>query len=134
MEHITLTIPPQTRGLHKITHLISRELPKGASGIVHLFLQHTSASLLITEGADSEVVQDLENWMTGLVVEDNSLYTHTYEGSDDMPAHIKTALTQSSLSIPFSNGTLLLGTWQDVFLWEHRNHAGARKVVVSLVL
>ena len=87
---------------------------------------------MVQENADPSARFDLENWLNRLVSEDDPLYTHTFEGADDMPAHIKSALTENSLSIPFTNGRLCLGTWQGVFLWEHRYHAGLRSVVVHL--
>ena len=101
-------------------------------GLCTLFLRHTSASLTIQENADPAAVHDLERWLNRLVVEDDPLYTHTQEGSDDMPAHIKVALTAPSLSIPIQAGELALGTWQGIFLWEHRRHAGARQVSVHV--
>jgi secondary thiamine-phosphate synthase enzyme len=101
-------------------------------GLCTLFIQHTSASLLIQENYDDSARVDLENWLNRLVPEDDSLYTHTLEGPDDMPAHIKAALTASQLSIPFRSGELLLGTWQGIYLWEHRHHSGSRKVIMHL--
>jgi secondary thiamine-phosphate synthase enzyme len=94
-----------------------------------LFIQHTSASLLIQESYDPDARRDLENWMNRLVPENDPLYTHTLEGPDDMPAHIKAALTASSLVIPVMNGELALGTWQGIYLWEHRRASGRRTVV-----
>ncbi|PVZ66413.1 hypothetical protein DC094_16280 [Pelagibaculum spongiae] len=101
-------------------------------GLCTLFIRHTSASLLIQENADPSAKYDLEQWLNRLVPENDPLYTHTLEGSDGMPAHIKAALTASSLSIPFQRGRLLLGTWQGVYLWEHRYYSGAREVVMHL--
>ena len=99
-------------------------------GLCTIFIQHTSASLLIQEDADPSARRDLEHWLDRLIPEDDPLYTHTQEGPDDMPAHIKSALTATSLSIPIIDGTLALGTWQGVFLWEHRSHPGTRTILV----
>jgi len=101
-------------------------------GLCTLFIQHTSASLLVQENYDPSAQQDLENWLNRLVPENDPLYTHTLEGADDMPAHIKSALTASSLSIPIVDGQLALGSWQGIYLWEHRHHAGSRRVVVHI--
>jgi secondary thiamine-phosphate synthase enzyme len=101
-------------------------------GLCTLFIRHTSASLLIQENCEESARLDLENWLNRLVPESDPLYTHTTEGPDDMPAHIKAALTSTQLSIPFREGRLMLGTWQGIYLWEHRHHAGARRIVVHL--
>ena len=101
-------------------------------GLCTVFLQHTSASLIIQENADPDVQRDLQNWLSRLVPEGDPLYTHTAEGPDDMPAHIKTALTSNSLSIPVMAGYLVLGTWQGIYLWEHRHHASRRQVIVHV--
>jgi len=101
-------------------------------GLCTLFIQHTSASLLIQESYDPSARRDLENWLNRLVPESDPLYTHTLEGPDDMPAHIKAALTASSVSIPVLDGELALGTWQGVYLWEHRHQPGRRQVIVHL--
>jgi secondary thiamine-phosphate synthase enzyme len=101
-------------------------------GLCTVFVQHTSASLIIQENADPSVRRDLEQWLNRLVREEDSLYTHTTEGPDDMPSHIKSALTSSSLSIPIVDGRLALGTWQGIYLWEHRRHRGSRQVIVHV--
>ena len=101
-------------------------------GLCTLFIQHTSASLLIQEGYDPSARRDLECWLNRLVPENDPLYTHTLEGPDDMPAHIKAALTASSVSIPVLDGELALGTWQGVYLWEHRHQPGKRRVIVHM--
>jgi secondary thiamine-phosphate synthase enzyme len=101
-------------------------------GLCTLFIQHTSASLIIQENADPAVVSDLHNWLNRLVPERDPLYTHTLEGADDMPAHIKSVLTATSLSIPIAQGRLALGTWQGIFLWEHRHQGGSRSVVIHI--
>lgn len=120
------------RGLHEITAAVASSVAAAGlrEGLCTVFIQHTSASLTIQENADPAVCRDLEAWLNRLVVERDPLYTHTAEGPDDMPAHIKAALTAASLSIPIVGGRLGLGTWQGIFLWEHRHHAGARSVLV----
>ena len=132
IQTIQIRVPAQ--GLHMITSEVSQCVSAmGISeGLCSLFLRHTSASLLIQENADPSARADLEAWLNRLVPEDDPLYTHTMEGPDDMPAHIKTALTASSLSIPVTNGSLMLGTWQGVYLWEHRHYSGRRELVVHL--
>jgi len=130
----TLSLESRGPGLHEFTQTVC-DLVRAAGideGLCTLFLRHTSASLTIQENADPAAVHDLERWLNRLVVEDDPLYTHTQEGSDDMPAHIKVALTATSLSIPIQDGELALGTWQGIFLWEHRRHAGARQVSVHV--
>ena len=101
-------------------------------GVCHLFLQHTSASLLVQENADPSARRDLEAWLRRLVPENDPLYTHTQEGPDDMPAHIKAALTAVSLTVPVTDGRLALGTWQGIFLWEHRHSPGRRRLLVHV--
>lgn len=101
-------------------------------GLCTLLVQHTSASLIIQENADPAVQADLQNWLNRLVAERDPLYTHTDEGDDDMPAHIKSVLTASSLGVPVINGRLALGTWQGVYLWEHRHRGSTRRIVVHI--
>ena len=114
----------------EVQHLVSES---GLSeGVCHLFVRHTSASLTIQENADPTVLSDLEHFMNKLVPEFDPDYRHTIEGPDDMPAHIRSALTQVSEQIPVSGKRLMLGTWQGIFLWEHRRHGRQRKVVVNL--
>lgn len=122
------------QGLHEFTDRVDEWLAgQGVDeGLCTLFIQHTSASLLIQENADPSAREDLENWLNRLVPENDPLYTHTLEGPDDMPAHIKAALTASSLSVPVQGGRLMLGTWQGIYLWEHRNHRGQRRVLVHV--
>ncbi|MCZ6618940.1 MAG: secondary thiamine-phosphate synthase enzyme YjbQ [Gammaproteobacteria bacterium] len=131
----TLTVSVGRQGLHDITHkVLDLVRSSGVSeGLVTLFIRHTSASLLVQENADPSAKLDLESWLNRLVPEGDSLYTHTVEGPDDMPAHIKSALTASSLSIPLTGGVPVLGTWQGIFLWEHRHHRGDREVVVNVM-
>ena len=123
------------QGLYDITHRVA-DVVAGSGlneGLVTVFLRHTSASLLIQENADPSARADLENWLDRLVPEGDPLYTHTMEGPDDMPAHIKAALTATSLSIPVMEGRLMLGTWQGIFLWEHRHGRSDREIVISVV-
>ncbi|WP_346836476.1 secondary thiamine-phosphate synthase enzyme YjbQ [Microbulbifer sp. SAOS-129_SWC] len=122
------------QGLHEFTDQASDWLAgQGADeGLCTLFIQHTSASLLIQENADPSARVDLESWLNRLVPENDPLYTHTLEGPDDMPAHIKAALTATSVSVPFQRGRLLLGTWQGLYLWEHRHHRGRRRVILHI--
>ncbi|MFU8815629.1 MAG: secondary thiamine-phosphate synthase enzyme YjbQ [Pseudomonadales bacterium] len=123
------------QGLHDITHKVLQVVEGSGvtEGCVTLFIRHTSASLVIQENADRSVRVDLEGWLNRLVPEDDSLYTHTVEGSDDMPAHIKSALTATSLSIPLMAGSLALGTWQGIYLWEHRHRRGERELIVTVM-
>jgi len=127
-----LEIKVSRQGLYPITNQVQTIVPSGGEGLCSLFIQHTSASLLVQENYDDSARLDLENWLNRLVPENDPLYTHTQEGADDMPAHIKAALTATQLSIPYQDGRLLLGTWQGIFLWEHRHHAGARHIVVHM--
>ena len=122
------------QGLYEFTHKV-REVVRESGvteGLVTLFVRHTSASLLIQENADPAVQRDLEAWLNRLVPEGDALYTHTEEGPDDMPAHIKGALTAVNLSIPVMDGEMVLGTWQGIFLWEHRHQRPTREVVVHI--
>ena len=123
------------RGTYNITKQISKAIEKSGihSGICHIFIQHTSASLILCENADRTVREDLDNYMTKLVKDGDSLYKHNDEGPDDMAAHIRTILTQSSLSIPVQNGRCDLGIWQGIFLWEHRTHAHKRNIAVTIM-
>ncbi|MEM8561424.1 MAG: secondary thiamine-phosphate synthase enzyme YjbQ [Pseudomonadota bacterium] len=129
-----LSISVDGQGLHAITPQIQVIVAEhgGHEGICTLFLQHTSASLLIQENYDDSARVDLENWLNRLVPENDPLYTHTTEGPDDMPAHLKAAITATQLSIPYQSGSLMLGTWQGIYLWEHRHAPGARHLVVHL--
>jgi len=128
----------QTRG-QRLYHISERvqqllEQAKVSEGLCSLFVRHTSCSLLIQENADPSARVDLENWMNRLVTENDSLYTHTLEGIDDMPAHIKSALTATQLAVPFADSRLLLGTWQGIFLWEHRHRQQQREIIIHLNL
>jgi secondary thiamine-phosphate synthase enzyme len=128
----SIRISVSGQGLYSFTRQVSQALGRAGQdeGLCTLFIRHTSASLLVQESHDPSARADLENWLNRLVPENDPLYTHTLEGPDDMPAHIKAALTATQLSIPFRGGELLLGTWQGIYLWEHRHHAGQREVIV----
>lgn len=123
------------RGTYNISRDITRAIENSGikNGICHLFLQHTSASLILCENADPTVQEDLDAYMARLVRDGDSLYKHNDEGPDDMAAHIRTILTQSALSIPVSNGRCDLGIWQGIYLWEHRTHAHRRNVVITIM-
>ncbi len=130
----TLHIPVSGQGLHEFTDQVRALVADSGAeeGLCTLFIQHTSASLLIQENADPSARRDLEAWLNRLVPEDDPLYTHTLEGPDDMPAHIKASITATSLGIPVQNGRLALGTWQGIYLWEHRYYSGRRNCIVHL--
>jgi len=128
-----ITLPAFSRGFHLITELIMNELeelPK--AGLLHVFIKHTSAGLTINENADPDVRIDYETIFNRLVPENDPAYAHTLEGSDDMPAHVKSTLAGSSVTIPITDGRLNLGTWQGVYLCEFRNHGGHRKLVLTV--
>jgi secondary thiamine-phosphate synthase enzyme len=130
-----ITLSARERGFHIITDEILQEIPKISqikTGLAHIFIQHTSASLTINENADPSVRRDFATHFKRMVPEDLSLYEHTQEGADDMTSHIKSSLLGPSVSIPITNGKFNLGTWQGIFLCEHRNHGGQRKLVVTL--
>lgn len=129
------TLSPKKRGFHLITSEVlanTPEIEKIRTGIANIFIQHTSASLTINENADPTVREDMETHFNQMVPEDRNYYRHTFEGSDDMTSHIKCSILGSSLIVPIKNGKLNLGTWQGIYLCEHRNHGGRRKIVVTL--
>jgi secondary thiamine-phosphate synthase enzyme len=130
-----LEIATRGRSFYDFTDQVAALVDKSSlkTGIVTLHLQHTSASLLIQENADAEVRRDFERFFSRLVPDGDALFQHTAEGEDDMPAHVRTALTTVNLSIPFRNGQLALGTWQGIYLWEHRHHPHRRRVVVHIL-
>lgn len=134
VETHVLKIRAGRRGLYEITSDVARVVAKAAvaDGMCTVFIRHTSASLTIQENADPSARADLETFMDRLVPDGASWMTHTAEGDDDMSSHIKSVLTQVSLSIPIVGGRLALGTWQGVYVWEHRNHPGPREVLVSI--
>ena len=126
------TVRTKGQGLYEVTdEVVGIVRESGLSeGLCTVFIRHTSASLTIQENADPSARRDLEAWLNRLVPERDQLFTHTAEGPDDMPSHIKSILTDVSLSIPVANGDLVLGTWQGIYVWEHRRHGHARQVVV----
>lgn len=131
----TITLGPHPRGFHLVTDELVAPLDGLQSlsvGLAHFFIQHTSASLALNENADANVRGDLERWMNHNIRENEPYYVHTYEGADDMPAHIKAVLIGPSLLVPISDGRLNLGTWQGIYLCEHRDRGGGRRVVVTL--
>lgn len=129
-----IAVRTRGQGLHEITDLVGRVVQESDldEGLCTVFIRHTSASLTIQENADPSAKADLEAWLNRLVPENDRLYTHTFEGPDDMPSHIKSILTNVSLSIPVLNGRLTLGAWQGIYLWEHRSSAHTREIVVHL--
>jgi secondary thiamine-phosphate synthase enzyme len=131
----TLTIRTRGAGLHEITGEVTSEVARSgmARGLASVFCQHTSCSLVIMENADPSARRDLEAWLDRLVPEGDPAFAHTLEGPDDMPSHIKMALTRTSETVPVDGGRLLLGTWQGIFLWEHRRAPHARHVVVTVL-
>lgn len=132
---VQIRLKPRARGFHLVTAEIVTAVPELRSyrvGVAHLFIQHTSASLTINENADPDVRADMERWYDQAVPENAPYFVHTAEGPDDMPAHLKASLLGSSVSVPIRDGRLALGTWQGVYLGEHRDQGGSRSVVVTL--
>lgn len=134
IQQIEFTLTPKSRGCHLITREIWEHLPKPLpqTGLLNLFVKHTSCALSINENADPDVRLDMENIFNHLVQENEPYYEHTLEGADDMPAHAKSSLVGVSLTIPITEGHLNLGTWQGIYLCEFRNYGGPRKVVATL--
>ncbi len=126
-----INLPEFSRGFHIITSIIEDNIKLPKTGILHIFIKHTSAGLTINENADPTVRNDFESSFNYIVKENESFYRHTLEGSDDMPAHIKSSLVGSSVSVPITNGRLNLGTWQGIYLCEFRNHGGRRNLVLT---
>ena len=132
----TIRLSPRSRGFHLITREIVEQIPQIQDihiGIAHIFIQHTSASLTLNENASPDVRQDMESHFNQMVPEDAPYYRHTFEGPDDMPAHIKSSLLGSSVTVPVSNGRLNLGTWQGIYLCEHRDRASSRRLVLTVM-
>ena len=130
-----ITLHPRPRGFHVITREISDQLPELGHikiGMAQIFIKHTSASLTLNENVSPDVRDDMESHLNEMIPENAAYYTHIYEGPDDMPAHIKASLLGSSLMLPITNGAFNLGTWQGIYLCEHRDHGGARKLVITL--
>ena len=133
VENILMDFQVSGAGMYEITDQVNDKIRplQIKSGMLNLFIRHTSASLMIQENADPSAKKDLEVWLDRLVPENDLLYTHIAEGADDMPAHIKAMLTAVSLSIPISEGSPMLGTWQGIFLWEHRSAPHKRQIVLN---
>ena len=130
-----IRLKARSRGFHLVTSELLAALPeltKFKVGLAHFFIQHTSASLGVNENADPDVRADLERWIDRAVPEDAPYFVHTAEGSDDMPAHVKATLLGAAVTIPIRDGRLALGTWQGIYLGEHRDHGGARTVIATL--
>lgn len=130
-----IVLRPRNRGFHLITNELIQQLPQIKTvevGLLHLFIQHTSASLTVNENADPTVRTDFEAHINQLIPEDCPYFSHTYEGPDDMPAHIKSSLLGSEITIPIGQGKLLLGTWQGIYLGEHRNSGGHRNIIATI--
>jgi secondary thiamine-phosphate synthase enzyme len=130
-----ITLSPQKRGFHLITREIESQLPELADysiGLAHIFIQHSSASLTLNENADPTVRKDFESHFNKMVPENAPYYIHTYEGPDDMPAHIKASLLGSSVTVPISNGRFNLGTWQGIYLCEHRDRPRSRRLIITI--
>ena len=131
-----ISLSPKSRGFHIITDYILEKMPELKDfriGILQLFIKHTSASLTINENSDQTVLEDFESHFNMLVPESQSYYKHTYEGQDDIPAHLKSSLLGPSISIPITNGKLNLGTWQGIYLCEHRNQGASRKIIATVL-
>jgi secondary thiamine-phosphate synthase enzyme len=130
-----IRLPPARRGFHLVTREVEQAVPELAGigvGVAHVFIRHTSASLTLNENASRDVLRDFASWFDRAVPDGAPYFTHTLEGPDDMPAHIKSALLDSSLTIPVSDGRLALGTWQGIYLCEHRDDAGPRSLTVTV--
>lgn len=134
VEQVEIRLRPRGRGFHLITSEVQGQLDLSnvTKGVVHLFLMHSSASLSINENCDSSVRTDMERYFNDVVSEDTPYFTHTDEGRDDMPAHIKSVMLGVSLTIPITKGRLRMGTWQGIYLNEHRNHGGERRIVATV--
>lgn len=135
LHRVSLSVATRGAGLLEITERVAAEVARSGvrDGLVSVFCRHTSCSLVIMENADPSARRDLERWLDRLVPADDPHFTHTAEGPDDMPSHIKMALTRTSETVPLGEGRLLLGTWQGIFLWEHRRAPHTREVIVTVV-
>lgn len=134
IQQTEFSLRPKPRGFHLITDEIINQLPDlPQNGLLNLFVKHTSCGLCINENADPDVRYDLDNIFNNLIPENQSYYTHTFEGSDDMPAHAKSVMSGISINIPITGGRLNLGTWQGIYLCEYRNYGGARRIVATII-
>ena len=134
MHQLEFSIQTEGRGTYDLTRRVAEAVEESgiATGLCHIFLRHTSASLMLCENADPAVLRDMESFMSRLTPDGDPMYTHTAEGPDDMPAHIKASTLGASVSVPIREGRLNLGTWQGIYLCEHRDHGGARRIVVTI--
>jgi secondary thiamine-phosphate synthase enzyme len=134
MKQFQFNVPTRGRGTYNITRTIDDHIRESEveTGLCHIFVHHTSASLILCENADPDVRVDLETFMARLVPDGDPMFIHTAEGPDDMPAHVRSIITQNSLSIPVSNGRSALGTWQGIYLWEHRTTGHHRNITVTI--
>ena len=133
IEQIEITLPEFKRGYHLITSLIEKQLPVlPKTGLLHILVKHTSAGITINENADPSVRTDFESFINKMIPENHPVYIHTYEGSDDMPAHLKSSVIGAEITIPITNHRLNLGTWQGIYFCEFRNYGGRRKVILTI--
>lgn len=133
IQQLEITLPKFKRGYHLITSLIENQLPSlPDKGLLHILVKHTSAGITINENADPSVRTDFESFMNKMIPEDDPVYIHTYEGSDDMPAHLKSSVIGAEVTIPITNHRLNLGTWQGIYFCEFRNYGGSRKIVITI--
>jgi secondary thiamine-phosphate synthase enzyme len=133
IEQLEITLPQFKRGYHLITSLIEKQLPSlPEKGLLHILVKHTSAGITINENADPSVRTDFESFINKMIPEDDPVYIHTYEGSDDMPAHLKSSIIGAEMTIPVTNHRLNLGTWQGIYFCEFRNFGGSRKLVLTV--
>ena len=131
---VEISLPGFRRGYHLITGLIEKNLPElPEKGLLHILVKHTSAGITINENADPTVRSDFEGFMNKMIPEDDPVYVHTYEGADDMPAHLKSSVIGAEVTIPITNHRLNLGTWQGIYFCEFRNYGGSRKIVVTIL-
>lgn len=134
VQQYEISLPELSRGFHLVTNYITKELDNlPEKGLLHILVKHTSAGITLNENADPSVRDDFESFMNKLVPENHPVYTHIYEGSDDMPAHLKSSLMGSEVTIPITNHRLNLGTWQGIYLGEYRNYGGRRKLVITIL-
>ena len=134
MEQVKIILSPRNRGFHIITDEVLSHLPElPEKGILHLFIQHTSAGICINENADPSVLTDMNQWFDQNILENEPYYEHVHEGPDDMPSHIKAVMTGCEVHIPIINGSLALGTWQGIYLGEFRNQARSRKIIATII-
>ena len=135
MIQVQIVLPSYSQGFHIITNEVLSQLPDlPETGILNLFIQHTSAGICINENCDPDVLHDLNHWFNRNVKEDEPYFRHTMEGSDDMPAHIKSIITGTEVNIPITNGQINLGTWQGIYLGEFRNRGGKRRIVATVMI